>query len=254
MRAGFGASSAPLAPHPSRRPSPPPPPAVTNGAGSFGGRSLHDISGPPNPYQEVITIFGQFLAPFDDDGLIPCYGFGDKRTADDSVFAFHEAAGGAEVFCDGLGGVLAAYSARIGSVTLAGPTSFAPAIRKTMELVRRTTPREFTFALIIADGQVNSTRDTIAAIIEASALPISIVCVGVGDGPWDAMKLFDEELHTATANGNRQKFDNYHFTELAAVAADVAARGGNLAAALVRDALSEVPEQYAACRRLRLIA
>jgi hypothetical protein len=185
-----------------------------------------------------MSIFGQFLAPFDDDGLIPCYGFGDRVTAEHSVFAFHDAGGGAagapEVFCDGLAGVLAAYSRRIGSVTLAGPTSFAPAIRKTMELVRRTTPREFTFALIIADGDVNSKADTVKAIIEASALPISIVCIGVGDGPWDKMEEFDDELHSADANGQRQRFDNFHFTEHAAIVAECAARGGNVAAALVR--------------------
>ena len=149
--------------------------------------------------------------------------------------------------------MLAAYSRRIRGVTLAGPTSFAPAIRKTIELVKRTTPREFTFALIIADGQVNSTRETIAAIIEASALPISIVCIGVGDGPWDAMMHFDDELHSAEHNGNKQKFDNYHFTHMEGIKADALARGGNFAAALIKDALSEVPQQYLDCKRLRIV-
>jgi E3 ubiquitin-protein ligase RGLG len=233
-------------------------PAVTNGAKSFGGKSLHDVDGPGlNPYQRVISIMGKFLAPFDEDGLIPCYGFGDRRTQDDSVFAFHEVAAGSgfkdEVFCEGLDSVLAAYSARIGSVALAGPTSFAPAIRRTMELVKRSTPREFTFALIIADGQVSSTRETIAAIIDASALPISIVCIGVGDGPWEAMEHFDDELQSASSSSGRQRFDNFHFTEYDLIAAAVAERGGSLEAAIVADALSEVPKQFAECKRLRLI-
>ena len=231
------------------------------GSVSFGGgRSLHDVSSSSqmNPYQTVISIFGQFLAPFDDDGLIPLFGFGDKRTADDSVFPFHEGGnsvtGVAELFCQGLEGVLSAYSNRIASVVLAGPTSFAPAIRKTIELVKRTSPREFTFALIIADGQVNSTRETISAIIEASSLPISIVCIGVGDGPWDQMMLFDDELHTAIgSNGTKQKFDNYHFTHFDGISTGVKMNGGNLAAALIKDALSEVPQQYKDCQRLRLI-
>jgi hypothetical protein len=84
----------------------------------------------------------------------------------------------------GFEGVLAAYNSKIGSVQLAGPTSFAPAIKKTIALVKAAKVLEFTICLIIADGQVTSVKDTEAAIIEASKLPISIICVGVGDGPW----------------------------------------------------------------------
>lgn len=47
------------------------------GKHSFGGRSLHAATEQPNPYEEAISIIGRTLASFDDDQLIPCYGFGD---------------------------------------------------------------------------------------------------------------------------------------------------------------------------------
>lgn len=51
---------------------------------TFGGKSLHDLKGQsgPNPYERAIDILGRTLAPFDDDHLIPAYGFGDITTKD----------------------------------------------------------------------------------------------------------------------------------------------------------------------------
>lgn len=46
---------------------------------SFNRQSLHKIGNSPNPYEQAITIVGKALAPFDEDNLIPCFGFGDGK-------------------------------------------------------------------------------------------------------------------------------------------------------------------------------
>lgn len=49
------------------------------GATSFNHRSLHHIGHGQNPYEQAITIIGRSLSAFDEDNLIPCYGFGDGK-------------------------------------------------------------------------------------------------------------------------------------------------------------------------------
>jgi hypothetical protein len=47
------------------------------GKHSFQGRSLHSVGERQNPYETAMSIIGKTLQAFDDDNLIPCYGFGD---------------------------------------------------------------------------------------------------------------------------------------------------------------------------------
>ena len=215
-----------------------------NGTISFQGKNLHDVSDPTvlNPYQQVISIVGETMGHLDVDNLIPVYGFGDKTSADISVFSFAENL--PNKVCEGFEEVLECYKKRIPQVPLAGPTSFAPIIRMAIQHIQKF--YTFTILLILADGQVTSVQETEAAIVEASKYPLSIICIGIGDGPWTEMKRFDDGLP-------KRKFDNFHFVELLEIENLAKEKEQSFKDMFVCSTLAEVPSQVAELRRLRMI-
>ncbi|XP_023633289.1 E3 ubiquitin-protein ligase RGLG5 isoform X2 [Capsella rubella] len=222
------------------------------GARSFNRQSLHYIGTSPNPYQQAISIIGKTLSVFDEDNLIPCYGFGDATTHDQHVFSFFPD----DTFCNGFEEVLSRYREIVPQLRLAGPTSFAPIIERAMTIVEES-GGQYHVLLIIADGQVTRSVDTnqgglssqeqktIDAIVRASAYPLSIVLVGVGDGPWDTMRQFDDNIPA-------RAFDNFqfvNFTEIMAKNLDP----GRKEAEFALSALMEIPSQYKATLELGLL-
>ncbi|KAA6377568.1 MAG: putative E3 ubiquitin-protein ligase RGLG1 [Streblomastix strix] len=170
------------------------------GEKTFQGRNLHDLSSSKNPYMEVIEIVGKTLEQFDDDKIIPAFGFGDVYTKNNSVFPFYP-----DRECVGFQEVLARYVQITPRILMAGPTNFAPLINAAIEIVRK--ERSYHILVIVTDGQVNNEEETKAAIIKATSFPLSIITIGVGDGPWEGMHEFDDKLPA-------RRFDNFHFVEL----------------------------------------
>eukprot|EP01098_Paradermamoeba_levis_P000101 TRINITY_DN1010_c0_g1_i10.p1 TRINITY_DN1010_c0_g1~~TRINITY_DN1010_c0_g1_i10.p1 ORF type:complete len:217 (+),score=69.32 TRINITY_DN1010_c0_g1_i10:466-1116(+) len=211
------------------------------------GANLHTLS--PNfynPYQQVIYILGRTLEVFDSDHLIPTFGFGDQQSQHHSVFSFIPDNSPCYTFY----GVLTRYMELTPFVQLSGPTSFAPIVRTAIDIVKQT--RRHHILVVIADGQVSwdsgfaqCETETRKAIVDASNYPLSIIVVGVGDGPWDLMEEFDDELP-------QRKFDNFQFVEFNKIML------GNTTpeqkeVQFTISALQELPDQYFACKKLGYI-
>lgn len=222
------------------------------GARSFNRRSLHHIGDDQNPYEQAISIIGKTLSSFDEDNLIPCFGFGDASTHDQEVFSFYPD----DRFCNGFEEVLNRYREMVPLLRLAGPTSFAPVIEMAITIVEQSAG-QYHVLVIIADGQVTRSVDTqhgqlspqekrtVDAIVKASEYPLSIILVGVGDGPWDMMKEFDDNIPA-------RAFDNFqfvNFTEIMSKNVDRSRKEAEFALA----ALMEIPSQYKATLELNLL-
>ncbi|KAI3989266.1 hypothetical protein MKX01_004815 [Papaver californicum] len=222
------------------------------GARSFNHKSLHHIGDYPNPYEQAISIIGRTLSSFDEDNLIPCFGFGDASTHDKDVFSFYPD----QRPCNGFEEALMRYKELAPQLRLAGPTSFAPIIEMAIGTVENS-GGQYHVLLIIADGQVTRSvdtdvghlspqeQDTVNAIVKASDYPLSIVLVGVGDGPWDMMREFDDNIPS-------RAFDNFqfvNFTEIMSRNIPNSKKETDFALA----ALMEIPSQYKATLELQLL-
>ncbi|KAJ7979154.1 E3 ubiquitin-protein ligase RGLG2-like protein [Quillaja saponaria] len=122
---------------------------------SFNRKSLHAIGNTPNPYEQANSIIGRTLSSFDDDNLIPCFGFGDVSTHDQCVFSFYLN----QRSCRGFEEVLARYRQIVPHLKLSGPTSFTPIIDAAIDIVERS-DGQYHVLVIIADGQVTRSPDT----------------------------------------------------------------------------------------------
>jgi len=220
----------------------------TSGAETFGGRSLHALDVPGgNPYEQAVCIIGTTLSSFDDDGLIPVFGFGDQASRNFDTTSLGIRRGFESVLCK--------YRRSLKrDIVLSGPTSFAPVIRKSIDIVKKS-GNQFHVLMIIADGQVSDVlgckAETIKAIVDASNVPLSIVVVGVGDGPFDQMEAFDDELP-------QRRFDNLQFVNFAPFQAALASSSqvdnkSVFEAAFALCALQELPSQYNDIVRLGLL-
>ncbi|CAL9754042.1 unnamed protein product [Musa acuminata subsp. burmannicoides] len=219
------------------------------GSHSFNRRSLHAIGDTTNPYEQAISIIGRTLSPFDEDNLIPCFGFGDASTRDEFVFSFypdHRPSHGFEE-------ALSRYREIIPHLTLSGPTSFAPLILAAIDIVEQSN-WQYHVLVIVADGQVTKgstlpngfsqqEQATIDAIVEASHYPLSIIMIGVGDGPWDAMHQFDDHVP-------QRSFDNFQFVNFTKIMSENMPMTKK-EAAFALSALMEIPLQYRATQGLK---
>ncbi|XP_072950819.1 E3 ubiquitin-protein ligase RGLG2-like isoform X3 [Typha angustifolia] len=173
-------------------------------------------------------------------------------THDQDVFSFYSD----EIPCNGFPETLSRYREIVPQLRLSGPTSFAPIIEMAMTIVERS-GGQYHVLLIIADGQVTRSvdtesgrlspqeRKTVDAIVKASEFPLSIILVGVGDGPWDMMQEFDDNIPS-------RSFDNFQFVNFTAIMSkSVSQTRKETQFALA--ALMEVPSQYKATLELGIL-
>ena len=199
-----------------------------NGEKTYAGHSLHSLEAPGigNLYLSAITSSVRFLRT-DADQIFPLLYFGSAQ-ANSAGGVLHVGN------CGGVEGLRQAYTSTIGEQTLSGPTSFVPLIRWGIEKVKET--GHYHILLILTDGCVTDPEEHYPVLDEASNYPLSIVCVGIGDGPFDEMARLDDKM------SSKRKFDNFQFVEYQAIRKQESPEA--MAKEFFFHAFMEIPKQY----------
>jgi copine 1/2/3 len=175
-------------------------------------RSLHHISrSMPNQYERAIRAVGEILMEYDDDKMVPAFGFGAQLPNQATVSHCFHLNGSADPFVRDVEGIMTAYRNTLTSVRLAGPTNFAPSIRQATAAARAS-PGVYTILLILTDGCITDTDATIDAIVDAGMLPLSIIIVGVGNADFSLMEVLDgDDVRLTNRRGHRAERDLVQF-------------------------------------------
>ncbi|NXD69064.1 CPNE9 protein, partial [Eolophus roseicapillus] len=178
--------------------------------------SLHYAS----PYQLsayalALKAVGEIIQDYDSDKLFPAYGFGAKIPPDGKIshqFPLNNNMDNPS--CAGIEGVLESYLQSLRTVQLYGPTNFAPVINQVAGTAAQVTDgSQYHVLLIITDGVISDMLQTKEAIVTASALPMSIIIVGVGPAEFEAMEELDGDEVRVSSRGRYAERDIVQVTQ-----------------------------------------
>ena len=165
----------------------------------FNENSLHYLApGRLNNYESAIRSCGDILAVYDADQLFPVYGYGAESeglSAYLHCFALNGNQNNPEV--NSIDNILKLYREKVPKLRFSGPTYFAPLINTLNNTVKDELSQgktmNYNILMILTDGQIGDMRETIDALVEASFLPISVIIVGIGNGPFGNMDILDAD-------------------------------------------------------------
>jgi hypothetical protein len=190
-----------------------------------------------NDYQKAIVSVGDILTFYDYDKKYPVYGFGGfitrlKVTSHCFATTFNES--NPEVY--GVQGILDSYNNALDQCQLSGPTNFEEIIRRAASFAQGGGDRNYYVLLIITDGEISDMEKTVAEIVKASVLPLSIIIVGVGNEKFENMKVLDGDDRTLQFQGRKAARDIVQFVPYRKFA-------NAPIQALAEEVLKEVPQQ-----------
>jgi hypothetical protein len=223
---------------------------ASNGSPGY-ANSLHYLSPyQPNQYQRAISAVGSVMEPYDSNRQFMAFAYGGQLPQH-SVVNHCFALNGNDNYpyvVGGAAGLLTMYGNVMPAVKLSGPTLFAPIINRAASFADNARRQgagalQYFVLLMLTDGVYQDRQDTIDAIVAASALPMSIIIIGIGNADFDAMEELDADVKPlVSSRGVRMSRDIVQFVPFR----DFESRPlGALSGEVLRELPGQVEKYYA---------
>lgn len=212
--------------------------------------SLHFLD--PNPkkrncYQKVIRAICSSLLHYDSDGLVHGFGFGAKLSPDSEINHCFPLGleGNSETLSKGYEDFWEKYDETVKKIEFGNEAKLAPVVQEMIKFCSekaKESLNNYTVVTIMTTGKHSDHDELIDNIVKASFFPISILFIGMGDGNFKDMEVFNQP-RIKNSDGNiiqREVTKFVKFNDFTGM------KGSDLTAAI----MGNIPEQIVSYYRL----
>ena len=140
-------------------------------------------------------MVGGIVEQYDYDKKFPLYGFGgvDKFNGGTKVNHCFPLNGNPQLpFVQGVAGILGTYRQTLPNIKFSGPTYFGPILEMFLNHCKQQFGKpNYNVLLILTDGTIHDMPKTKQLLVDLSAMPCSVIIVGLGDADFDNMEVLD---------------------------------------------------------------
>lgn len=133
------------------------------------------------------------MEDYDSDKMLAAYGFGSKTEEEEKSFLFPLSLDAKTVELPGISAVMEAYDNARGKIHSNGENNLKEVIKKVIDTTDDVSQeeQEYSVLLVVTTGLINDIEETTELIVQASAKPISIIFIGVGNNSFKTLKMLD---------------------------------------------------------------
>ena len=224
--------------------------SVLSSSGHFGQNPVL------NEFKHALSVFSSTIGLYDRDQIIPSYIYGQPMVRSGNVLDMTNGMefnpwGATSQRTQGLVGATdlnAAFDhftvssqSRGASPAFHSGSDIHGVLEQALNVVRETGQYHILIIFSAHDIDDRSFRKAHEALALASRYPLSVITVGVGQGPFYRFHSLDDDV---SVQGFERVFDNFQFVSYQQVSWEAQSRQMPVEAVFMRESLSEIPAQY----------
>jgi len=153
--------------------------------------SLHHLDSNKNQYEEAIEIFINIFKDYISSYKFPVYGFSailnNNPNVVNNCFNVNMNLQNPEIFSKDY--IFEKYRESFKYLTLSDSSKFSPLLQNVLDEIKKENDQiKYNILLLMTTGYIKDKEETIDILVEGSSYPLSVVIIGIGNGPFEDMR------------------------------------------------------------------